>query len=205
MTGRGNEACSAASASGLTDVNATSSTKSSMMRTTAVEWPPGQSIRSLGDRLEHWPNVRRRTGDDLQDISRRRLPLHAHPQRVLGLHLFRLRPCWYRTNGRRRQPRCGSAEHATETTDRNHPCPEEETCPPRGAGFEASSNALDDTIYMLGMGDLLPAPTLHIFERRSCVVVPTLVVRVNPTTGVGGPGELADVVGEFAKAQFAFA
>ena len=40
MTGRGNEACSAASASGLTDVNATSSTISSMMRTKAVEWPP---------------------------------------------------------------------------------------------------------------------------------------------------------------------
>jgi hypothetical protein len=74
-----------------------------------------------------------------------------------------------------------------------------------GYRFRSIVNALDDTIYMLGMVNLLPVPTLHIFEGRSCVVVPTLVVPVNPTTGVGGPGELADVVGELAKAQFAFA
>jgi len=55
-----------------------------------------------------------------------------------------------------------------------------------------SGNALDDTIYMFGIVNLLPIPPLHIFEGRSCVVMPTFVVPVNPTTGVGGPGELAD-------------
>ena len=66
-------------------------------------------------------------------------------------------------------------------------------------------NALDDTIYVLGMVHLLPAPTLHVFEGRSRVVMPTLIVPVNPALGIGGPGELADVVGELAKPQFAFA
>jgi hypothetical protein len=74
-----------------------------------------------------------------------------------------------------------------------------------GCVFEAFPNALDNTIYMLGMADLLPTPALHVFKGGTGIVVPTLVVPVNPTIGVGGPGELADVVGEFVEAHLAFA
>jgi hypothetical protein len=48
---------------------------------------------------------------------------------------------------------------------------------------------------MLGMMNLLLTPALHLFGRRSGVVVPAFVVPVDPTLGVGGPGELADVIG----------
>src|SRR5579863_10598476 len=56
---------------------------------------------------------------------------------------------------------------------------------------------------MIGMVHLLPPRALHLFERRSGVVVPSLVVPVTIALRVGGPGKLAHVVGELVKSDLA--
>jgi hypothetical protein len=60
------------------------------------------------------------------------------------------------------------------------------------------------TVDMLGVMNFLPSPALHLFERGAGIVVPALVVPVDPARLVGSPGELTDVIGKFAKASFAF-
>ena len=71
--------------------------------------------------------------------------------------------------------------------------------------FKALSNALDDTVNVLGVVNFAPTPPLHLFQSCAGVVVPALVVPIYPAGVVGRPGELADVVGKFAEAQLAFA
>jgi len=58
---------------------------------------------------------------------------------------------------------------------------------------------------MVGVMDFLPTPALHLFKSGSGVVVPALVVPVNPTGMVGRPCELADVIGKFAETRLTFA
>jgi hypothetical protein len=67
------------------------------------------------------------------------------------------------------------------------------------------TNTIDDALDMVGMVNFLPTPALHVFKSGAGIVVPAFVVPINPTLGVGGPGELADVVGELSKAHLAFA
>ena len=76
---------------------------------------------------------------------------------------------------------------------------------PGRPGLEALADPLHHTVDVIGMVHLLPAPPLHLFERRAGVVVPALVVPVDPTRPVGGPGKLTDVVGKLAEARFALA
>ena len=66
---------------------------------------------------------------------------------------------------------------------------------PRRTVFETLPNALDDAIDMFRMVHLLPAPAFHFVERSPRVVVPTFVVPISPAGSIGGPSELADVVG----------
>src|SRR5258705_9557454 len=73
------------------------------------------------------------------------------------------------------------------------------------AAFETLPDALDHTIDMIGMVDLLPAPALHLFKGRPGEVVPALVVPIDRAGFVCGPGELADVVGKLVEAELAFA
>jgi hypothetical protein len=58
---------------------------------------------------------------------------------------------------------------------------------------------------MLGVMNFLPSPALHLFERCAGVVVPALVVPVDPTGLVGSPGELTDIIGQLAEARLAVA
>ncbi len=80
-SGRGNDAFNASSAAGLVGVNAARWAMSSTKRNTAVEKPPISRLELVRDGLEHRLHVRRRTGDHLQDVGGRGLPL----QRLLGL------------------------------------------------------------------------------------------------------------------------
>src|SRR4029077_5913784 len=67
---------------------------------------------------------------------------------------------------------------------------------PRRPAFKTFSDAPDDAVDMLRVVYLLPTPTLHVFKSRTGIVMPSFVIPVNPAVLVGGPGELADVVGE---------
>src|SRR5579871_738195 len=58
---------------------------------------------------------------------------------------------------------------------------------PRRAAFETVSDALDDPIYMIRVMDLLPAPTLHLWERCPGIFIPTLVVPVDPALSIRCP------------------
>src|SRR5688500_7663827 len=63
---------------------------------------------------------------------------------------------------------------------------------------------LDDPIEVVGMMDFLPSPSLHLFEGRTCIFVPTPVVPKDPSRGIGHPGELRHMVGQRPKPLFAF-
>src|SRR5262249_49981001 len=76
---------------------------------------------------------------------------------------------------------------------------------PGRAVLEAAADAADDAVDVIGMMHLLPAPALHLLERRARVVVPAPVVPVDPALLVRRPGELADVVGKLAEARLAVA
>src|SRR6516162_4965591 len=75
---------------------------------------------------------------------------------------------------------------------------------PRLTSLEALSYALNNAINMVGMMHFLPTPALHLFKRRSCVVVPAFVVPISPTPSISRPRKLANIVGQFAKAYLAF-
>lgn len=67
---------------------------------------------------------------------------------------------------------------------------------PRLARIERMPDFPNHPVDVIWMMDFLPAPTLHFLKRRAGVIKPTLIVPVNPTRGVGHPGELAHVIGK---------
>jgi hypothetical protein len=67
------------------------------------------------------------------------------------------------------------------------------------------TEALDDSIDVIGMMELLPAPPLQLLERRARVFVAAFIEPVDPARWVGSPDELTDVVGQLPKARLAFA
>ncbi len=58
---------------------------------------------------------------------------------------------------------------------------------------------------MIGVNHLFPAPAPHLLERRAGVGEPALIIPEDPAFRVSHPGELGDIVGQSAKAFFAFA
>jgi hypothetical protein len=58
---------------------------------------------------------------------------------------------------------------------------------------------------MIGVVDLAPAPSFHLFQRRPGIVEPALVVPEDPSVRIRHPGQLRDRIGEQVKARFAFA
>src|SRR5262249_22579829 len=66
-------------------------------------------------------------------------------------------------------------------------------------------HALDDSVDMLGMLNLPAPPSLYLSEPLAGVVVPALVVPVDPTRLVREPGKLTDIVRKLAEARLALA
>src|SRR5579863_4117295 len=75
---------------------------------------------------------------------------------------------------------------------------------PGRSAFKTFSEFSHDTVDMVGVVNLAPTPALHVLESGPGIVEPALVEPVCPAGAIGGPGELADVVGELMESGFAF-
>jgi hypothetical protein len=67
---------------------------------------------------------------------------------------------------------------------------------PGRAGREAPLDALNDLLDVVGVVDCSPPPPLHLIEGGTGVVVPALVIPIDPTAWIGHPRELRDGVRE---------
>src|SRR5205809_5894963 len=74
---------------------------------------------------------------------------------------------------------------------------------PRFASGKGDLDALDYSTYLVGMVNLLPTPSLHLFKCSARVLVPAIVVPEDVTLAIGHPRELWDGVGERAELWFA--
>ena len=61
---------------------------------------------------------------------------------------------------------------------------------PRLAAVPRLLDALHNALDVVGVMHLLPAPALHLFQRRAGVIEPAPAVPVDPTLSVGHPREL---------------
>ena len=73
------------------------------------------------------------------------------------------------------------------------------------AARDVPAELLGDARDVLGVVELLPAPTLHLLERRPGEFEPAPVVPEDVARLVGHPGELRDVVGEGPEQHLALA
>src|SRR5207249_7064933 len=67
------------------------------------------------------------------------------------------------------------------------------------ASGQGDLDALDYSTDLVGMVNLLPTPSLHLFKGRARVLVPAIVVPEDVTFAIGHPRELWDGVGERAE------
>ena len=64
------------------------------------------------------------------------------------------------------------------------------------AGLPGVLDMCYDAIDVIWVMNAPPAPTLHVFQRRAGIVIPTLVVPKDPAIALSHPGELRDAIGQ---------
>src|SRR5579884_1027862 len=70
------------------------------------------------------------------------------------------------------------------------------------AGCDRGTPAFENGRETLGIVNRLPAPTRHRFSRRACVLVPPLVVPVDPAVRLCHPGKLRHGIGQLSEFVF---